>query len=214
MADTKISALTAATALVAADQFAVAQSSVSKSATASVIRQYVGAGLSSAAVVTVSGGYAADTYLAGSAITIPTAGGWKVGTQVGWIFDMVKTAAGSATFTIIIRMGTAGTVADPAILTLTYGAGTAAADTGLFGVEVTFRTVGSGTSAVIQGITQCPHALAATGLHSTGVSGWGAIIGTSAGFNSTTQTIIGLSVNGGASFSGTNTLVQASALNI
>lgn len=214
MSDTKISALTPATSVAAVDQFAIAQSGASKSATASVLRQYVGAGLSDASAASVSGGYAADTYLAGSAITIPTAGGWKVGTQINWTFDMVKTAAGSAAFAIIVRMGTLGTTGDAAILTLTYGAGTNVVDTGLFGVEVVFRTVGSGTSAVIQGVTQCPHALAATGLHSTGVSGWGAIIGTSAGFNSTTQTIIGLSVSGGASFSGTNTLVQASALNI
>jgi hypothetical protein len=106
-------------------------------------------------------------------------------------------------------MGTLGTTADAAVLTLTFGAGTAAADTGLFDVLVTFRTVGSGTSAVVQGIARCTHHLAATGLVSTGASGTGIMLGTSAGFNSTTQTIIGLSVNGGAAFSGTNTLVQA-----
>lgn len=214
MADTKISALSAATALAAADQFAIAQSSVSKSVTASVMRQYVGAGLSAASTATVSAGYAADTYLAGSAITIPTAGAWKVGSIYACQFDMTKTNVGTAAFTIIVRMGTLGTTGDAAILTLAYGAGTAAVDTGLFEVLVTFRTIGSGTSAVIQGVTQCTHHLAATGLISTGASGTGIVLGTSAGFNSTTQTIIGLSVNGGASFSGTNALVQALALNL
>ena len=122
---------------------------------------------------------------------------------------MVKTAAGIAASTIIIRMGTLGTTGDAAILTFTFGAGTAAADTGAFDVVVTFRTVGSGTSAVIQGVACCSHALAATGLISTGASGAGILIATSSGFNSTTPTIIGASFNGGASFSGTCTLVQA-----
>jgi hypothetical protein len=166
--------------------------------------------LTNASVADVSGGFASDTYLAGSSITIPTAGNWSIAQQYRCAFDMVKTAAGTAALTITVRMGTLGTVSDAAILALAFAAGTAAGDTGLFEVRVTFRTVGSGTSAVMQGVTRCTHHLAATGLISTGASGTGIITGVSAGFNSTTQTIIGLSVNGGASFSGTNTLVQAS----
>ena len=165
--------------------------------------------LSNASVSTVSSGYASDTYLAGSSITIPSAGLWKATSQYRLTFDMVKTAAGTATPAIVIRMGTLGTTGDAAILTFTFGAGTAAADTGIFDVVVTFRTVGSGTSAVIQGVACCSHALATTGLVSTGASGAGIIVGTSSGFNSTTQTIIGASFNGGASFSGTCTLVQS-----
>lgn len=158
---------------------------------------------------TVSGGYASDTYLAGSGIAIPTAGGWKAGTRYRLAFDMTKTAAGVATPILTVRLGTAGTTADPAILALTFGAGTAAVDTGLFELLLTFRTVGAGTSAVVQGVARCGHHLAATGLTSTGASGTGIITGTSAGFASTTQTVIGCSFNGGASFSGTCTLVQA-----
>jgi hypothetical protein len=154
-------------------------------------------------------GFSADTYLAGSSITVP-AGLWQAGGIYKLRFDMVKTAAGTATFAINIRMGTAGTTADTAVLTLTFGAGTANADTGIFEVLATFRTVGSGTSAVLQGIARCTHHLAATGLVSTGASGTGIIIGTSAGFASTTQTYIGASINGGASFSGTNTMVISS----
>lgn len=166
--------------------------------------------LSSASVAAVSGAYAADTYLAGSGITIPSAGDWSVGQTYRCVFDMVKTAAGTAQFTIIVRMGTLGTVVDAAVLTMAFAVGTAAGDTGLFDVRVNFRTVGSGTSAVIAGVAECRHSLAATGLVTTGASGIGILTGTSAGFNSTTQTVIGLSINGGASFSGTNTLVQAS----
>jgi hypothetical protein len=162
-----------------------------------------------ASVADVTGAYASDTYLAGSAVTIPTAGDWTVGETYVCTFDLTKTAAGTATLVLTLRMGTLGTVADAAILTLTFGAGTAAVDRGVFDVMVTFRTVGSGTSAVVQGLARCTHELAATGLISTGASGSGTIVGASAGFNSTTQTKIGLSVNGGTSFSGTNTIVQA-----
>jgi len=154
-------------------------------------------------------GFAADTYLAGSNIVIPSAGDWSVGETYYCMFDMVKTAAGIAQFTITVRMGTLGTTSDASILALTFGAGTAAIDDGTFEVWLTFRTVGTGTTAVIQGQASCRHALAATGLTNTGASGNGSIRGASSGFNSSTQTILGLSVNGGASFAGTNTLVQS-----
>jgi hypothetical protein len=127
---------------------------------------------------------------------------------------MVKTAAGVATPIVNIRMGTAGTTSDASVLTVTFAAGTAAADTGIFEISITFRTVGSATSAVIQGVSRCTHALAATGLTSTGASGTGIIIGTSSGFNSTTQSVIGASFNGGTSFSGTCTQVQAELLGL
>jgi hypothetical protein len=215
MPDTKISALTPATTVAAADQLALVQSGVSKSVTASVLRSSaIGAGLSNASVATVSAGYAADTYLAGSAITIPTAGGWQVGTTYSCVFDMVKTAAGTAAFVVVVRMGTLGTTGDANIVQNSFAVGTAAADTGIFEVLVNFRAVGAGTSAVIYQLVQCTHHLAATGLISTGASGTGIVSTSSGGFNSTTQTIIGLSINGGASFSGTNTLVQASALKV
>src|SRR6266446_3421873 len=98
MSDTKISALPAATSVGASDLVPIVQAAASKAATASLLRQYVGAGLSNASVATVSAGYAADTYLAGSAIAIPAAGGWRVGTIYNCSFDMVKTAAGVAAF--------------------------------------------------------------------------------------------------------------------
>lgn len=164
--------------------------------------QYVNAAIAQAT------GFAADTYLSGSSIQIPTAGDWEAAEQYRCRFDMTKTAAGTAAFTVIVRMGTAGAIADAAILTLAFAVGTAAIDRGQFEVVVTFRTVGAGTSAVIAGTITCAHHLAATGLITTGASGFGAIDGTSAGFNSTTQTFIGLSVNGGASFAGTCTQVQ------
>jgi hypothetical protein len=136
--------------------------------------------------------------------------GFTAGMRYICTFDMVKTGAGSATPTVIIRIGTAGAIGDAAICTFTFAAGTAAADTGTFTVTAHFRTVGSGTVAVLTGTCLCVHALAATGLVSTGASGSGQIQVTSSGFDSTPAgSFIGVSFNGGASFSGTNKLVQA-----
>lgn len=164
---------------------------------------------SNVSTATVSAGYSADTYLAGSNIAIPT-GGFVQGARYICRFDMVKTAAGTAQFTVVLRIGVAGATTDAAILTFAFAAGTAAADTGMFEVDAYFRSVGASTAAVVVGACVCNHALAATGLVSTGASGNGQLAVVSSGFDSTTaSTIIGLSVNGGTSFSGTNTLVLA-----
>lgn len=169
--------------------------------------------LANRSVSTVSAGYAADTYLAGSSIAMP-AGGPVVGTKYRCVFDMVKTAAGVATLIVTVRYGTAGTTADAALLTFTFAAGTTAVDTGQFELNLHFRTVGSGTVAVVVGTLTCQHALAATGLISTGASGIGQFTTVSSGFNSTPAgSILGISVNGGTSFSGTNTLVEAECIN-
>jgi hypothetical protein len=169
--------------------------------------------LSNRSLSTVSAGYAADTYLAGSSVALG-AGGPTVGTRYKLVFDMVKTAAGVAAFTVNVRLGTAGSTADTSILSFAFTAGTAAADTGRFELDLVFRTVGSGTTAVVAGTIQCQHLLAATGLTAQGAQGWAVITTVSAGFNSTGATnILGVSVNGGASFSGTCTIVAAECIN-
>jgi hypothetical protein len=156
-------------------------------------------------------GFAADTYLSGSNVSIPS-GLVKAGSIYRCTFDMVKTAAGTAAATVIVRFGTAGTTADTARLTFTWGAGTAAVDTGVFDLTVHFRNVGA--SAVAVGICECRHALAATGLVSTGASGTGILLVTSGAFDSTVaNSIIGVSFNGGASFAGTNVVVQSQLIN-
>lgn len=165
---------------------------------------------SNASTSSVSAAYSSDTYLAGSSIVIP-AGAWKAKGQYHCVFDMAKTNVGTATPTVILRMGTLGTTSDAAILTFTLGAGTAVADTGWIELFATFRTIGSGTSAVLQGTLKVYHTAASgSGLTSTADKSLIPFaLTTSSGFNSTTQTTIGLSFNGGASFSGTNTMVQA-----
>lgn len=154
----------------------------------------------------VAGGYASDTTVAGSIVQVPV-GAWRQGTIYHCAFDMTKTAAGSAATVLTLRAGP--NTGSPALAVLTFGAGTAAADSGVFDVYVNFRSVGSGTSAVVQFAASCSHHLAATGLISTGASGFGMVTTTSAGFDSTTFTTLSVSFNGGASFSGTNTFVQA-----
>jgi hypothetical protein len=155
-------------------------------------------------------GFAADTYLLGSSIAAPTTG-FVAGQRYQCKFDMVKTAAGTAAFTATLRIGTLGTVADASIASLAFAVGTAAVDSGIFIVDAYFRTVGSGTSAVVVAEITCNHALAATGLITTGAAGFGQISAVSSGFDSTiASTIIGLSINGGASFAGTNNYVESS----
>lgn len=156
-------------------------------------------------------GFAADTYLLGSSIQVPR-GLPKATTTYRSRFDMVKTAAGAAAATVIIRYGTAGTIADTARVTFTFGAGTAAIDTGIFEVFAHFRNVGA--AAVLVAMCRCTHHLAATGLISTGASGTGIILVTSGTFDTTgNDNFIGLSVNGGASFAGTNTVVESELCN-
>jgi hypothetical protein len=169
--------------------------------------------LSNRSVSTPGAGFASDTYLAGSAIALG-AGGPVVGTRYKLVFDMVKTAAGTAAFTLNVRLGTLGTTGDASILSLAFAVGTAVIDTGRFELDVVFRTVGSGTSAVVAGLLACDHALAATGLITTGAAGHGQVVAVSSGFNSTTANlIIGASVNGGSSFAGTCTLVASELIN-
>jgi len=165
--------------------------------------------VANASIAAAAAAFAADTYLSGSSCQIPVVGDWKAAQQYRCRFDMVKTAAGTAAFTVNVRMGTGGVVGDASVLSLAFAVGTAAIDSGMFELILNFRAVGAGTTAIVAGVITCDHALAATGLITTGASGWGMISGTSAGFNSTTQNFIGLSVNGGASFSGTNTIVQS-----
>jgi hypothetical protein len=156
-------------------------------------------------------GFAADTYLAGSNIAIP-ATGLKAGSRYRLMFDASKTAAGVAAPVITLRFGTAGSVADAALVALTLPAQTAVADLGRFAIELTFRSVGSGTSAVVQAMASLIHGLAATGLSTSSAP---VVIGTSSGFNSTpANSIIGASVNGGASAAWTVSLVQATLENL
>lgn len=155
-------------------------------------------------------GFAADAYLAGSAVAMPAAG-LKAGSRYTLVFDVSKTAAGVAAPVMTLRFGVNGSLADPALGQLSFPVQTAVADDGRFGLDVTFRSVGGGTAAVVQAVGSLDHTLSVTGL-STGPGPVRRV--TSAGFDSTLAgAVMGVSVNGGASAAWTVSLVQASLEN-
>ena len=155
-------------------------------------------------------GFSSDTYLTGSDCLIPL-NRLQVGTRYRCVFNATKTAAGTATPIINVRIGTAGTTADASRGTLTWSAQTAVADESVWEIFVTFRSVGSGTAAVIQSLGRRTHRLATTGFGPDSEPE----IATSGGFDSTVANLrIGISVNGGASASWTVQLVQAELTNL
>lgn len=104
---------------------------------------------------------ATRTVITGSAIAVP-ASGLQIGSTFRWRFNMTKTAAGSASSTVDIAIGTAGTTSDTAVVSFTKPAGTAAADEGYCEVEVVIRGPLT-ASCVAVGEFTLIHNLAATG---------------------------------------------------
>lgn len=157
--------------------------------------------------------FSSDTYLTGSSIALgPSPSPLQANTVYRCLFDVTKTAAGTATPIITVRFGTNGTITDAALFTFTFNAQTAVVDTGMFDIKLTFRAVGT-TDATIQGVAILNHNLSITGLSSVNPHGWQQVIVTSGVFDSTVvNSTIGLSVNGGASAAWTVSLVQTDLL--
>lgn len=154
---------------------------------------------------------AADTYLTGSGLSIPTGMVMQVGTLFRWKFYMTKTGAGVAAPIWVVRVGTLGTVADAAILTFTQVAlQTANADTGVVDIEAILRNVGA--AGVLAGGLTMGHVLAATGFSTLTEN---VMQVTSAGFSTVVaNSIVGVSVNPGAAGVWTHQLVFSEVLNI
>jgi hypothetical protein len=216
MADTKISAATNNATVAAADEFATNKAGASRRTPASAIATYV-KGVSELfnANVTSQSGFSSDTYLTNSNISIP-ANNPIAKTMYRCVFRVTKTAAGTATATINVRYGTNGTTADTSRGLITFpSAQTAATDSGIVEIWSTFRTVGSGTSAVLQTAFRLSRTNTTTGFLSTGGITLTFIDVTSGGFDSTpANSIIGLSVNGGASANWTIALAQVELINL
>ncbi len=172
----------------------------------------VGAGLMIVnASVAAQAGFTADTYLAGSNLLLPT-GLIRAGSSFYWVFDAVKTAAGTAAPSIYIRFGTAGAIGDTARVTFTFSVQTAVIDRAIFEVWANFRSVGSGTAAVLAGIAKLRHQLAITGFNTVQPAGMQTLAVTSGGFDSTpAASYVGLSVLGNTAAAWTVTVVQAQA---
>lgn len=133
------------------------------------------------------------TYITGSNISTANI---QAGTTATWTICVSKTNAGTAAPVFTVRFGTAASTADSTLLTFTGAAQTAAVDTGVITIQCTFRSVGSGVSAILTGCYSLVHQLDATGLS----TGGGGAFATSGGFNSTTaNAFLGITVNTGAS---------------
>src|SRR5262245_18037660 len=104
------------------------------------------------------------TYITGSKIAVPK-NKLQIGSLFKWKFSMTKTAAGTATSTIDIAVGTAGTTADTARVSFTKPAGTAIADEAWCEVWAIVRGPLS-ASGIMAGQFIMVHNLSATG-HAT-----------------------------------------------
>lgn len=209
MADAKISALTAVVTPAGTDEIPVNQGGTSKKMTLTQVNAYtepVSAGSASNQVVATS-----DSYIAGSGLTIVPSR-LQAGSFYRCKLQIVKTGAGLAAPVVSVRLGTLGTTGDTARATLTFAAQTGVIDEGEMEIFANFRSVGSGTAAVLQGYGTLKHRLATTGLNVTATNTF--VLNTGAGFDSTTPTKMGISINPGASASWTVSLVQADLLNI
>lgn len=138
---------------------------------------------------------AADTYVTGSRLLIPSVG-LQVGSRIRFRWSAVKTAAGTATPIYTVRLGTAGTTADTSVWTHTGVAQTAVAETGWFELNLTVRAIGA--SGVIHGVLIVTRTggTAATGLAAVPVA---IVTGAAASNVWASSQGIGLSINPGAS---------------
>lgn len=212
MADSRISELPVASAVTATSQLVINDAGTTKSATGAVLKSYIDQRVVNASVANQAF-TTTDAYITGSNCAIPT-GKLQAKSFYRMRMQLQKTSTTGSTATPIVnvRIGTAGTTADTARATLTFPAQTAVADDGFVEVFVTFRTVGSGTTAVISAHGILDHRLAVTGLVNINTGFAKAV---SAGFDSTVASLqIGCSFNGGASFAGNTDLVQAELGNL
>lgn len=84
--------------------------------------------------------------VSGSLFQLPTSD-LAVGSRFKFTICIAKTGAGSATWTLTVKYGTAGTTSDAAIATWTSGTNTAAIDSALLEITVNILTTGSSGTA-------------------------------------------------------------------
>jgi parallel beta-helix repeat protein len=88
----------------------------------------------------------AANVLTGSLIQLPV-NGLMVGTRFAWEIVLIKTAAGTATWQVQVKFGTAGTTADAAIASWTSGTNTAAIDQTRLRIVCEILTLGAAATA-------------------------------------------------------------------
>lgn len=148
---------------------------------------------------------AADTYLTGSMVNVPQHL-LQAGTVLKWRFGVTKTAAGVASPVWLLRVGTAGSIADVSRCTFTsLSAQTAAVDAGF--IEITAVLRNTGAAGVLAGILMMIHNGNTLGLASSPII---VVQNTSAGFDTTVANLkIGISVNPGAAGVWTHQVIVA-----
>jgi hypothetical protein len=156
-------------------------------------------------------GFATDTYITGSSILIHP-GALKVGSMYSVVIRVSKTAAGTATPIVNIRFGTNGTTADTSRGTLTWTAGTAAADDGI--IQIWMTVTASGTSGTIRTVGRITHKLSVTGLTGTAAVSETEVADSGTFDQTVANSYIGLSLNAGGSAAWTVHLVQAKLENL
>lgn len=220
MADSKISALSAASSLADADVLAIVNGGSTKKVTLNTLTAYFEqrARQNNASTAAQGAGFATDTYVTGSDVSIPD-GRLQAKAKYNLRIALSRTAAGTGTPTINLRVGTAGTTADASRCLFTWpGALTATgADNAWFEIMATFRSVGSGTSAVIQGGLKIERAIATAsqGFGAAGMLANHFLNTTGGGFDSTVSGLkIGASINGGTGAAWTITQVDAVLSNL
>lgn len=171
MADSEVDALAAASSLNDADLLLITQAGLSKSATLNLATSYFEqrARQHNAAITTQVTG-AVDVYIAGTNCLIPTG---RVQAKTKYRLEMIitKGAAGTGTPTFNIRVGTAGAVGDTSRVLFTWpAANTAVADEMKVEILCTFQSVGSATTAVIEGNLTAQHRLTTTGFGGTALT--------------------------------------------
>lgn len=135
-------------------------------------------------------GFAADTYLTGSNILIPSFS-MQVGQLYQWIIGVQKTAAGTAAAVVTVRVGAAGAIGDTSRLALTQTVAQAATAAGaIISVYVYVRTA-SATGVIVGAFSPIGGSLA----FGSGIQAASSTFDTTA----LGGQFIGLSLNGGAS---------------
>lgn len=146
-----------------------------------------------------------DTYIAGSNVRVPSFG-QQAGMRYRARVTLSKTAAGVATPTFNVRIGTNGTTADTARVSVTTTAQTAVAETAVIEVDAVLRNTGAA------GVLQTTIRTVRTGgIAATGLAIVPVIENTSAGYDTAfvSGQQIGLSIDPGAGSAWTVTQVQA-----
>jgi hypothetical protein len=145
---------------------------------------------SSAYVAPASG---VDTYLIDTIIDVSSL---KVGDELEFLFSANKTAAGASPSTWSLRAGTTGTITDNSFASFNGGLQTGSADNGYFTLKLKCEQVGS--SMLFKYDLIMLHRLNSAGFANTATS---VVSGVTGSFNANTNTILGVSINTGASAS-------------